>query len=65
LRSTGLEKRSAALLQKGRSLKFARIGALFFAFVPSAALAGSFDDTVDAGFDSILMGEFDSLVGYL
>ncbi len=60
-----MKKLSAAFLQKTQYLKSALIGALFLAFLSSAASAESFDDMVDAGFDAILMGEFDTLVDYL
>ncbi|MBT5498426.1 MAG: SEL1-like repeat protein [Alphaproteobacteria bacterium] len=60
-----MKKLSAAFLQKTLSLKPALIGALFLAFLPSAVSAESFDDTVDAGLDAILMGEFNTLVDYL
>ena len=60
-----MKKLSAAFLQKTLSLKPALIGALFLAFLPSAVSAESFDDTVDAGLDAMLMGEFNTLVDYL
>lgn len=46
-------------------LKFGFVVGLLFALLPNGASADTFDETIDAGFDAILMGKYETLSQFL